>query len=649
MESTSILNNRYRLLSQIAAGGMAVVYKAQDMLLNRVVAVKVLRESFAVDPAFQARFQREAQAAANLDHPNIVTVYDVGRDGDRYYIVMEYVDGSDLKHLIRAEAPLAVARAVDIAIQICVALGAAHRAGLVHCDVKPQNVLVANDGHIEVTDFGIARALSKASLSVTDTVWGTPHYISPEQASGEAPTPASDVYAVGVIMYEMLTARVPFEGDSHTQLALAHLRDEPPPIASLNPSVPPPIEEIVRKVMSKEPSQRYRNADHLATILIEYRNAAEQATGYVPVVRAPTAPTTERVPVRTTPTARPVAREPEAFDWLGWLLGGLAAIALIGLIPMWLVVIRAYTTGGPQPDLSPPPIQTEAPDFTLAPGAESTPPQSGEVSIIPPVVGLTREAATTRLIEAGFNVTLGTGRFDADVPEGSVIEQIPAANVALQRGAVVELELSRGPQISTVVNVINYVLDPTIEDILKPFGWDIRIEEVYSQEPYRKVLNQFPPPGAQLAAGGPLTLTVSGGITLTLEVEFDNQIHLDNVLLPEERIRRGESLEVTYLWRATRTPDTPYIRFIHFVDADGAIETQNDSEPLPPTTSWARNQIYPDRFFLPIPANTPPGEYQLYIGLYPVGRPQERLTVVDPGQTEVNSDRVLVKMITVLP
>jgi serine/threonine-protein kinase len=646
MESTSILNNRYRLLSQIAAGGMAVVYKAQDMLLNRVVAVKVLRESFAIDPAFQARFQREAQAAANLDHPNIVTVYDVGRDGDRYYIVMEYVDGSDLKHLIRAEAPLPVARAVEIAIQVCVALGAAHRAGLVHCDVKPQNVLVANDGHIEVTDFGIARALSKASTSVTDTVWGTPHYISPEQASGEAPTPASDVYAVGVIMYEMLTARVPFEGDNHTQLALAHLRDEPPPIASLNPSVPPPIEEIVRKVMSKEPSQRYRNADHLATILIEYRNAAEQATGYVPVVRPPSTPTTARAPVHVPPATRPVVQDVLGFDWLGWLLGGLAAIALIGLIPMWLLVIRAYTTPAPQAQISPPAVLTEAPDLTT-PATERS--QSGDGISVPPVVGLTREEATARLVEAGFNVTLGNGRFDAEVPEGNVIEQIPAANVSLPSGSVVELELSRGPQVSTVVNVINYVLDPTIEEILKPFGWDVRVEEVYSQEPYRKVLNQFPPPGAQLAAGGPLTLTVSGGITLTLEVEFANQIHLDNVLLPADSLRRGESLAATYLWRATRTPDTPYIRFIHFVDPDGTIQAQTDSEPLPPTTSWARNQIYPDQFFLPVPAGAPPGEYRLYIGFYPVGRPTDRLPVVDPGKAEVDDDRVLVKTITVLP
>ena len=202
--SEYVLNNRYRVLAQIAGGGMAVVYKAHDTVLNRVVAVKVLRDTFAQDVDFRARFQREAQAAANLTHPNIVTVYDYGQDGPQSYIVMEYVEGRDLKTVIRGEAPLPLDRATDLMVQACAALGAAHRAGLVHCDVKPQNILVTNDGRVKVTDFGIARAMSASVPQNVETVWGTPHYFSPEQAAGEPPTPASDVYSLGVVLYEML-------------------------------------------------------------------------------------------------------------------------------------------------------------------------------------------------------------------------------------------------------------------------------------------------------------------------------------------------------------------------------------------------------------------------------------------------------------
>jgi serine/threonine-protein kinase len=653
MESSTLLNNRYRLLTQIAAGGMAVVYKAQDTLLNRVVAIKVLRESFAADPTFQARFQREAEAAANLNHANIVTVYDVGHDAGRYYIVMEFVDGEDLKSVIRAEAPLTIRRAVDIAVQICAALGAAHRANLVHCDVKPQNVLVTNDGRVKVTDFGIARVLSQASSHITDTVWGTPHYISPEQATGESPTPASDVYAVGVILYEMLAGRLPFEGETHTQLALAHIRDEPPPLTSLNPAVPAQIDQIVRKVMSKEPAARYRNADQLATILIEYRHAADQTTGYQPALHAPTHTAPGSLPahasggagVGQTAVRAPIsieesAAQPEGFDWLGWLLGGLAAIALIGLIPLWLLVARAYSA----------PTLTPTPTADNTPPPDSTSPLGNDLISVPNLVGLTRDQAVARLTEIGLGVVEGTPRFDKNAPIGAVIEQMPAAGTASPRNTVVQIIVSNGPQVSTVINVLGAVLDKTIEDGLKSYGWDIRLEEIYSQEPFHKILNQFPQPGAQLAAGDPLTLTVSGGVTLTLNVQFGEMLQLDNVLLPEDELRPGDSIDVTFLWRALRRSSQPYVRFIHFVDADGNIRSQEDGEPSPPTPTWGRNVVMRDQFFLPIPPDAPPGEYRLYVGFYPVGSPFTRLPINDAGESEeIADDRALVKTITILP
>src|SRR4030042_1414427 len=213
MAENPILNDRYRLIEQVGSGGMSVIYKAQDLELGRMVAVKVLRPSLVGDPEFLIRFRREAQAAANLSHPNIVTVPDVGQAGPKtHYIVMEYVPGQDLKKLLRAKGAFEVDAALAIVVEVCKGVGYAHRAGLVHCDVKPQNILVTPDNSITVTDFGIARALSGPPAETDDMVWGSPHYFSPEQAAGEPPTPASDVYSIGVVLFWLLTDRLPFKG-----------------------------------------------------------------------------------------------------------------------------------------------------------------------------------------------------------------------------------------------------------------------------------------------------------------------------------------------------------------------------------------------------------------------------------------------------
>lgn len=369
------LNNRYRLAAQLGSGGMAHVYKAEDLALGRIVAVKVLRESLTADPEFLARFQREARAAASLSHPNIVTVHDIGQDRGRYYIVMEYVDGQNLKDLIRKEAPFPIERALDLAVQICAGVGYAHRAGIVHCDVKPQNVLVTPDGRAKVTDFGIARALSSATIPLSEAVWGTPHYFAPEQAAGKPPTPASDVYAIGVILYEMLTGRLPFDADSYTALALKHMHEEPPRLSQFNPHIPEQLESIVHKVLAKEPSARYRTAEQFGRILISYRREALLTTAGRPVIRPEEAPSVVRPPAPPTPSQRPEAgpvrpapirtppvtdleegeaEEDTEIDWLGIILGALALIAILGLFPLWAIVYRAYTTRSTPPPAPPP-------------------------------------------------------------------------------------------------------------------------------------------------------------------------------------------------------------------------------------------------------------------------------------------------------
>ncbi len=275
----TLLNGRYRLIAQQGSGGMAVIYKAQDLLLGRTVAVKVLRPSLTSDPAFMTRFRNEARSVANLNHPNIVTVHDVGSDGSTQYIVMEFVEGQDLKKIIKAEGALNVDRALKLVIQICAGIGFAHRAGLVHADVKPQNILVTRGDLVKVTDFGIAQALSDTQPGERQSVvWGSPHYFAPEQARGEKPTPSSDVYSIGIVMFEMLTGRLPYVGANQQELALAHIREAVPRVTEFNPNVPETLAQIIYKVMSKEPSARYRMADQLGHVLESYRDRGREQT-----------------------------------------------------------------------------------------------------------------------------------------------------------------------------------------------------------------------------------------------------------------------------------------------------------------------------------------------------------------------------------
>ncbi len=378
-EEQIVLNGRYRLIDRIGTGGMSVVYRGQDQSLGRIVAIKVLHENLTDDEGFLRRFQREAHAAANLSHPNIVTVHDIGQDGNRYYIVMEFVDGRTLKQLIRLQnqqgRPLSVGQALDLGIQVCAGIGYAHRANLIHCDVKSQNILITRDDRVKVADFGIARAMSEATQHTVDSqIWGTPHYFSPEQAAGQGATPASDVYAIGVVLFELLTGRLPFQAETHTALALKHIQESPPRASEFNPLVPPQLDQILLKVMSKEPAARYRTGDQLGRILSAYRESSLQVTGPVSLldVEVPTFEQSTAVYPRpyggaypadaeivihpgsaaaVAESTRPGSYLPPAYapqkesgerDWLAITLGVLAVAALLGLIPLWYFVFLAY-------------------------------------------------------------------------------------------------------------------------------------------------------------------------------------------------------------------------------------------------------------------------------------------------------------------
>ncbi len=361
MLDTPLLNNRYQLEKSIGTGGMAVVYRARDLMLERNVAIKILREDFSSDPSFRERFRQEAKAAANLYHPNIVTIHDFGLDSGRLFIVMENVPGTDLKSILQRRGRFTVEDAINLIVQACAGIGYAHRAGLVHCDVKPHNMLVTPDMRLKVADFGIARALASIQPDEkTNVVWGSPQYFSPEQAGGSAPSPASDVYSLGVVLYELITSRLPFIGTSADELAAMHRDTAPTPAQVLNPDIPDTLNQILIKVLQKEPSARYRTADQLGRVLLTITNPTSLTTpvasfsdaATIAPVSFPAAQAHEDVlpepvpPVRkTNPNSvdvSPRADNPLDIDWGTLALGLLALLAVGGLIPFWLWVYLVY-------------------------------------------------------------------------------------------------------------------------------------------------------------------------------------------------------------------------------------------------------------------------------------------------------------------
>jgi serine/threonine-protein kinase len=254
------INNRYEILRVIGEGGMANVYLAEDTILNRKVAVKVLRGDLANDEKFVRRFQREALSASSLSHPNIVEMYDVGEDDGNFYIVMEYVEGKNLKQLLKKRGSLTVPEVVDIMLQLTDGISHAHDSYIIHRDIKPQNILILDSGLIKITDFGIAMALNSAQMTQTNSVMGSVHYLPPEQASGKGATIKSDIYSLGILMYELLTGNLPFKGENAVEIALKHMKEKIPSIKKENPSIPQSIENIILKACAKNPKNRYNDA-----------------------------------------------------------------------------------------------------------------------------------------------------------------------------------------------------------------------------------------------------------------------------------------------------------------------------------------------------------------------------------------------------
>ncbi len=573
-----VYNGRYELRSQIARGGTAQVYLARDLLLDRPVALKVLFPELSADHAFVERFRREAQAAANLSHPNIVPVFDWGESDRTHFIVMEYVDGEALSAVIRSEAPLPAARAASVAADIAKALSYAHRHGVVHRDVKPGNVLLTADGLVKVTDFGIARAMGvDEQVTQTGLVMGTATYFSPEQAQGLGVDGRSDVYALGVVLYEMLAGRPPFVGESPVAIAYQHVREEPPPLRSFNPDVPAALEAVVEKAMAKAPAERYASADDLRLDLERFlrgqtvlARAAAVGSGTGPVTTVLPRGGTGTVDLLDTSIVEPVApeRSPRArrtTPW--WALAAVVLLAAIGVVVYFGGRGLGYF-GGRQyvhvPDvrgLSVSKAEKELRQHDLRPhlayvkGSQN---QNGHIAAqsvafnntvrtgttvglsvwryTPPATatvpnvsnqGIDYPAAVADLKAAGFSnvsphylpATSGQQQQDA------VVGQSVAAGTTQPRTATITLDVIKGTSFVTIPQAIVGESVAAATNALQAAGLKVggTTQRLSAQYPANEVIATSPAqPGQQVPPHSTLTLIVSSGGVAVSDVSGDN-------------------------------------------------------------------------------------------------------------------------------
>ncbi len=504
---------------------MAVVYRGYDLVLDRPVAIKVLRGQFAADASFLRRFEREAQAAARLSHPNIVSVYDVGRDDGTPYIVMEYVPGKTLKQLILEHAPFSLDEAIHIVRQVAAALDYAHQHGLVHRDIKPQNILVDERGFVKVTDFGIAKGLTDVSLTEAGFGMGTVHYVSPEQARGEPATPASDIYALGVVLYEMLTGRLPFDADNPIGLAMQHVHEAPPPPRQFNPNIPPAVEAIILRALAKDPRQRFPTAGALAQALTHWRQYVPGSTPAPPRGGMPPRVPAGRARARGTPPPAVPSSRAGDIGCATWLVGSAILVGIVALVVLafQLVDLRALTgsdeSPNPSPTVaalapSPTPAATPSPVVTPTslptPTTEPTPSPTPtpEMARVPDLVNSTLRQAEAAAAAGDFQLEVEEV-FDNVVPAGTIVRQDPQPGTLAEKGSTVRVWVSKGPEWITLIGLAG---KPYTEVLQQLQGLPVTVEKV--EEGSRTVPEGYvirTEPAEQVRNGGTVKVYVSVG------------------------------------------------------------------------------------------------------------------------------------------
>ncbi|HYZ70626.1 MAG TPA: PASTA domain-containing protein [Thermoleophilaceae bacterium] len=527
----TLVDGRYRVRDRIGSGGMADVYDAEDVNLGRDVALKLLHRRFARDDQFVERFRREASSAARLQHPNVVGVYDRGEHDGTYYIAMERLEGRTLKELIVEEAPLDQRRVIALGLQIAEAAQFAHENGVIHRDLKPHNVIVGADDQLKVTDFGIARA-GASEMTETGSIMGTAQYLSPEQAEGHAVTAASDVYSIGIVLYEMVAGRVPFEADSAVSIALKHLTEAPAPLAELRPDVHPALEAVILRALVKDPAARYESAADLAADLRAARERIEAGQDG----RGTVLPAGAVVPVAGAAVPGEDEEDERRRRW-PWVALMMLALAALGVILAMLLVpgdVRVPNLVGQEVVEASERLKRlelrvevdERPDGR--PKGEvvaQRPPAGGQVEpggivrlvssagparrTVPSVVGQSERSAVRELTRADFRVE-AERRPSADIAPGRAIGTRPPAGTEVDAGARVRLLVSSGPRQVEVPNVVGLTRSSAVR-VLEARVLGVAVERARSDAPEDDVVGQSPEPGAAVEEGATVTISISSG------------------------------------------------------------------------------------------------------------------------------------------
>lgn len=545
----SLLGNRYRILELIGEGGMALVYKAECTLLQRTVAIKILRSQYSSDKEFVERFRREAQSAASLSHSNVVNIFDVGQDGETHYIVMEYIAGTNLKELIKKEAPFALNRALRITLQISEALRHAHEHNIIHRDIKPHNILITNDGVVKVTDFGIARAVTTSGYTQTGVVMGSVQYFSPEQAKGLPVGPQSDLYSLGCVLYEMLTGEVPFQGESPIAVALKHLQEEPPLLKEIVAQHPKPFGVLIQRLLAKDLEKRYPSALVLSKDLQEIlglKPEHEEFEDYPTQILELPRLEEEKDPGKGQRAEKPKKTfKTRLLNFAAVLFSIFAALALAGVGYLYLIPAKPEVT---VPNLVGFEV-TEAeklaeknglklnvvkrePNETVQPGGIlSQVPKPGmvvrkgrvidvvvssgiETVMVPDLTGKTLIEAEILLDQAGLKRGDIYSESNRNIPEDHIIRQKPAPNTKIQKGATVDIYRSLGPEYVEVPNFIGAPL-VKVQSELPSLGLVFNNSVIYKTSPYLQgnILDQKPLPGEVVPINTEMSFVVSAGPT----------------------------------------------------------------------------------------------------------------------------------------
>jgi beta-lactam-binding protein with PASTA domain/predicted Ser/Thr protein kinase len=493
MTTPQVLGERYEIGGVLGRGGMAEVHRGRDLRLGREVAVKVLRSDLARDPSFQVRFRREAQASASLNHPAIVAVYDTGEDrtasGATPYIVMEYVEGETLRDVLRREGRLDPQRAMSLAADICGALDFSHRNGIVHRDVKPGNVMITPQGAVKVMDFGIARAVSDSAATMTSTaaVIGTAQYLSPEQARGESVDARSDVYSLGCLLYELVTGAPPFTGDSPVSVAYQHVREDPRLPSSINPAIPPELDAILLKAMSKNPANRYQSAADMRNDLL--RAVAGQRVEATPVMGDDEKTTI----LGATPAAYGDDDRWSDDDEAAWQRQRRRRIILISSIVGVLLLAGIVTA-----------------ILVLTGGDTKKPPTVAQVSV-PNLVGSDQATAVNQLTTAGLKANVTTAASTAE-QKGKVVSTDPAGGAQVKKGATVNVVVGAGPNTVSVPDVSGQTVTQAKAALQQAgFTGNITVNNIDSLEPKGQVVSTNPTANSDVSPDSPIALSVSKG------------------------------------------------------------------------------------------------------------------------------------------